>query len=59
MTLDGTFSSDPGEIQNEILQGLIERFPALEDLVAGETVERDGKIDTWSYGFRYQLSFWP
>lgn len=55
MTLDGTFSSDPGEIQNEILQGLIERFPALEDLVAGETVERDGKIDTWSYGFRYQI----
>ncbi|MCE2935333.1 MAG: hypothetical protein LW845_04820 [Flammeovirgaceae bacterium] len=55
MTLDGTFSSDPGEIQNEILQGLIDRFPALEDLVSGETVERDGKIDTWSYGFRYQI----
>jgi hypothetical protein len=55
MTLDGTGNFDPDEIKNEILQNLIDRFPALEQLVSGETVERDGRINTWSYGFRYQI----
>ena len=55
MTLEGNFTFDPENVQNEILQNMIDRFPALEDLLTDGTVDREGTINTWSYGFRYQI----
>jgi hypothetical protein len=55
MTLEGNFSRDPEDIQNEILQALIDRYPALEDLISDQEVSTEGKLDTWSFGYRYQF----
>lgn len=53
--LDGEFTFDPEEVRNEILQGLLERFPILEDVLSGQEITSKGKIDSWAYGWRYQF----
>lgn len=55
LELDGNFTFDPEEVSNEILQDLITRFPGLTDLLSGSTLTSDGRLDTWSAGFRYQI----
>jgi len=55
LKLDGNYTFDPDDIQNEIIQRMIDRFPALQDLISGETVSQDGKVNTWSFGYRYQF----
>ncbi len=51
--LTGNINTD--DVANEIVADLIKRFPALGDLMSGNSVVSNGKIDTWAYGFRYQL----
>ncbi len=46
---------NPDDITNEILKDLISRFPGLGDLLAGGSTSSNGKLDTWAYGFRYQV----
>jgi hypothetical protein len=53
--LDGNYTFDPEDVQNEILAELIDRFPALEDLLTDKEVDSNGKVNSWAYGFRYQL----
>jgi len=53
--LDGSYTFNPDDISNEILKELINRFPALGDLLGGSSVVSQGKADKWAYGFRYQL----
>lgn len=55
ITLDGTYSFDPNDITNEILKDLISRFPGLGDLLAGGSTSTNGKVDTWAFGYRYQI----
>lgn len=55
MTLEGNFTFDRDDIQKEILQNMIDRFPGLNDLLTDGTIDREGTINTWSYGFRYQI----
>lgn len=53
--LSGNFTFDPDDVSNEILKDLINKFPALGDLLGGSTLVSNGKVDTWAYGFRYQI----
>jgi len=46
---------DEYEYQNEILQALVDRFPLLDDLIKDKEVNQNGKMDTWSFGYRYQV----
>lgn len=57
LKLDGDFSAEERqEYLDQILQGMIERFPLLGDLVQDQSVKRNGTTDFWSFGYRYQLS---
>jgi hypothetical protein len=49
----GTFDSE--DIQNEIILDLIERFPLLKEAIDENEAISKGKLDVWSYGYRYQL----
>ncbi len=54
--LDGDFDIDEEyEYQNDILKALVERFPLLDDLIKDKEVNQNGKMDTWSFGYRYQV----
>jgi hypothetical protein len=53
--LSGNYTFDPDNVTNEILKSLIENYPGLSDLLAGNTVASNGQLDAWAYGFRYQL----
>jgi hypothetical protein len=55
LKLDGTYTFDKDDIQNEIILDLIDRFPFLEEAVSEKEATKDGKLDTWAYGYRYQL----
>jgi hypothetical protein len=55
MDLDGDFTIDPEDLENEILQKLIDRFPGLNELIVDKTIEAAGRNSTWGYGWRYQL----
>ena len=55
MDLDGDFNIDPEDIENEILQKLIDRFPGLSDMISDQTITSTGRNSTWGYGWRYQL----
>jgi hypothetical protein len=49
---------DPSELpekQQEILQTLADRFPFFKDLFEDQSVSANGKADTWSFGYRYQV----
>lgn len=55
MKLDGTFTFDEDEVQNEILEKLLDRFPLLGDLLSDQEVSTQGTFDSWSFGWRYQM----
>lgn len=55
MDLDGSFTFDPDQVQNDVVKAMINRFPGIEELLKEGTVDQSGKINTWSYGYRYQL----
>jgi Protein of unknown function (DUF3575) len=53
--LDGDFTFDIEDVQNEILLKLIEEFPLLEDVLTDKEATTSGRLDSWSFGYRYQL----
>lgn len=55
LDLDGSYSFDEGDIQNEIILDLIDRFPLLDEVISDKKTTAAGRLDTWSYGYRYQL----
>ena len=55
LALDGNFTFDKEDIQNEIILDLIDRFPMLDEVISEKEATRDGRLDTWAYGYRYQL----
>ena len=54
-TLDGNYNFSTEDIQNEVIQDLIERFPLLEEVIDEKEASSRGKLDAWAYGYRYQL----
>lgn len=55
LKLNGEFTFDKDEVQSEILLKLLDRFPMLEDLLTDKEISSQGRLDTWSYGWRAQL----
>jgi len=53
--LSGNYTFNKDDIQNEIILDLIDRFPLLDDLISNEEATAKGRLDVWSYGYRYQL----
>ncbi len=53
--MDGDFTFDPEDIQNDYILELIDQFPILEEILSGEEVDAKGKVDTWALGYRYQF----
>jgi hypothetical protein len=55
MKLNGTFTFDKDQVQNEILLKLLDRFPLLDDLLTDKEISSQGRFDRWAYGWRFQL----
>jgi Protein of unknown function (DUF3575) len=55
MNLDGNFTFDREDVENEVIDALIQKFPGLEDLINDKEISDNGKISTWGYGYRYQF----
>ncbi|MBN7812520.1 DUF3575 domain-containing protein [Algoriphagus sp. H41] len=55
MRLEGDFEFDPDDVQNEILDALIEKFPGLSDLLNDKEFDSSGKVDVLGIGYRYQF----
>ena len=55
LKLGGDYTFDTEDIQNEIVLALIDKFPVLEDVINDKEVSGSGNLNTWAYGYRYQL----
>ncbi len=55
MRLEGDFEFDPEDVQNEILDALIDKFPGLSDLLNDKELDSSGKLDVIGIGYRYQF----
>jgi len=55
LALEGNDLIDKDDIQNEIILDLIDRFPLLDEVISDSEATASGKLDTWAYGYRYQL----
>jgi hypothetical protein len=53
--LDGNYTFDTGDIQNEIILDLIDTFPLLGEVIDEKEATSKGKLDVWAYGYRYQF----
>ena len=53
--LNSASTFDKEDIQNEIILDLIDRFPLLDEVITDKEATERGRLDTWSYGYRYQL----
>lgn len=56
LDIEGNYTFNKDDITNEIILDLIDRFPMLDDVLSGDEITRKGKLDTWSFGYRYQLT---
>lgn len=54
--LNGNFSFDPSNIENETLQKVMNKFLGLKNLFENETVSSSGSLKKWGVGFRYQVN---
>ncbi|HMG92534.1 MAG TPA: hypothetical protein VK589_20895 [Chryseolinea sp.] len=55
LALGGNYTFDKEDITNEIILDLIDRFPMLDEAISDGEASDKGKLDTWSFGYRYQL----
>ncbi|MBK7652775.1 MAG: hypothetical protein IPJ20_21305 [Flammeovirgaceae bacterium] len=55
MDFEGSYNFDPSDVQNEVLQAMFNRFPGFEELVKLGEVSSQGKVNTWTWGYRYQF----
>jgi hypothetical protein len=53
--LEGNYTFDPDNITNEVVQGLIDRFPAFKELINEDEFSSKGRTSAWAYGYRYQF----
>lgn len=54
-SLEGTYNFNPDDITNEVILGLIDKFPGLEEFLNEGEITSKGKTNHWGYGYRYQL----
>jgi hypothetical protein len=55
LSIDGDYTFDIEDVQNEILLKLIDEFPLLEEVLTDQEVTSSGRMDSWSFGYRYQF----
>lgn len=55
MKINGDFTFDRDEVENEVLLKLLDRFPLLEDLLSEKEISDQGNFSSWSVGWRYQF----
>lgn len=55
LTMSGDYTFDADDVENEIMRMLIDRFPLLEEAINEKEATSRGRLDTWSFGYRYQL----
>jgi hypothetical protein len=55
LKIDGNYTFDIDDVQNEIILKIIDRFPMLEDVLEDKEVSSSGRLDSWSFGYRYQF----
>jgi len=55
MKMEGDFTFDKEDVENEILLKMLDRFPMLDELLTNIEVTSQGTFDSWSYGWRYQF----
>jgi hypothetical protein len=55
MKMEGDFTFDKEEVENEVLLKMLDRFPMLDELLTNKEVSSQGRFDSWSYGWRYQF----
>lgn len=55
LALEGDYTFDKDDIQNEVILDLLDRFPLLDEVISEKEATRSGLLDTWSYGYRYQF----
>ncbi len=55
LKIDGEFTFDADEVENEILLKLLDRFPLLEEVLSEKEISSSGTLDSWAYGWRYQF----
>jgi len=55
LNLGGNYTFDTEDIQNEIILDLLDRFPLLEEAISEKEATGRGGLDSWSFGYRYQL----
>jgi hypothetical protein len=53
--LEGNYTFDKEDIQNEIILALIDKFPILDDVLEDKEASSSGNLNAWAYGYRYQL----
>ena len=51
----GDYTFNKEDIQNEIILDLLDKFPLLDEALSEKSATKNGKLDTWAYGYRYQL----
>lgn len=54
-SIEGNYTFDPDNVNNEVILGLIDRFPGFEKFINEGEITSKGKLDHWGYGYRYQL----
>ncbi len=55
LAIDGNYTFDIDDVQNEIILKIIDQFPLLEDVLTDKEVTSSGRMDNWAYGWRYQF----
>jgi hypothetical protein len=55
LSLEGNYTFDKDDVQREILLDLLDRFPFLDDLISDQEAKANGRLQAWSFGYRYQL----
>jgi hypothetical protein len=53
--LDGEFAIDGSQVNQDVLNALLDRFPLIEQLINDKNVDESGKVDSWGFGYRYQI----
>jgi len=53
--ISGNYTFNVEDIENEIVRDMIDNFPLLEEAIDENEATTGGRLDAWSYGYRYQL----
>jgi hypothetical protein len=56
LKMDGQFTFDKEEVENEIVLKLLDRFPMLEKILTDKEVSSQGRLDNWAFGWRFQCN---